>query len=158
MMLSGMLYYFTPFHFTDGKTPDKNKYLLTLGIIEQPDSHPPLVVVASLPSSQDHNPRDVTIVHGCNDFPDRMVNCYHFDQDVAVTENGFAFPRKTYIYGEWITDFPDTVFTEDYNIELGDYEIVGRLTKKEFDAIIACLLVSCNTKRKYKKILQKISY
>lgn len=102
MIAPGTLFYFTPFHFNDGHTRSKNKYFLAMGEIAPPGQKENQIIIASLPSSQDHNPKDIDISHGCNNHPDRGLNCYHFDKGVIITNEGFLFPSKTYI---WSLDY-----------------------------------------------------
>jgi hypothetical protein len=63
-----------------------------------------------------------------------------------------------YIYGTWIDTYHVNIFKEDYVVEGEDYEVVGRLTCEEFEAIIQCFAFSASTKRKYKEILKKVKY
>jgi len=156
MLAPGTVLYFTPFYFDDGTA--KNKYFLVMGEIKPNKNDEYHIIIAALPSSQDHNPTDLDISHGCNDYPERGVNCYHFEKDVIITTNGFSFPLKTYIYGHWISDFKSSLLINDYNIDLNDYKIIRRLTSEEFEAVQNCIKASCNTKRKYKKWIEYIKY
>lgn len=152
MYLPGSIIYFTPFYFNNGKSAAKNKYFIVL--CHENDE----LIIASLPSSQDYVPAYADKDHGCIDIPEGGFNCYHFSPSKIITTNGFSFPIPTYMYANWIDKYPLTIFKEVYVVEGVDYEIIGRLTKEEFDAVIQCFAFSASTKRKYKEILKKVRY
>jgi hypothetical protein len=152
MYQPGTIFYFTPFYFSDGKTAPKNKYFIVL--CNGKDE----MIVASLPSSQDYVPAFAQKAHGCIDIPDGGFNCYYFSPEKAVTADGWRFPMPTYMYANWIDTFNLTIFKNVYVVEGVDYEIIGRLTKYEFEEIIKCFFSSSITKRKYKPFLQNVKY
>jgi hypothetical protein len=151
-LLPGSIIYFTPFYFSDGKTAPKNKYFVVL--CHKNDD----LIVASLPSSQDYVPAYAEKEHGCIEIPEGGFNCYFFSHTKPVTTDGWHFPLPTYIYGTWIDTYHLNIFKDIYVVEGVDYEIIGRLTREEFEAIIQCFAFSSSTKRKYKEILKKVSY
>lgn len=61
------LLYFNPFIFPDGGDP-KPKFFVVLGEIGD------TMLLASLPTSKDHIPSDVTLTSGCIEIAERMVN------------------------------------------------------------------------------------
>jgi hypothetical protein len=152
MYLPGSIIYFTPFYFRDGKSPAKNKYFIVL--CHENEN----LLVESLPSSQDYVPAYAQKVHGCIDIPEGGFNCYHFSSNKPVTTDGWSFPRPTYIYANWIDTYPINIFKEVYVVEGVDYEIIGRLTREEYEAIIQCFAFAAATKRKYKQILKTVKY
>lgn len=152
MYLPGSIIYFTPFYFNNGKTAPKNKYFIVL--CQENEN----LVVASLPSSQDYVPAYAQKNHGCIDIPEGGFNCYYFSSDKPVTKNGWRFPLPTYIYANWIDTYHLNIFKQVYVVEGVDYEIIGRLSQEEFEAIIQCFAFAASTKRKYKEILKKVKY
>lgn len=152
MYLPGSIIYFTPFYFNNGKTAPKNKYFIVL--CQENEE----LIVASLPSSQDYVPAYAQKIHGCIDIPEGGFNCYHFSPTKAITTNGWNFPMPTYIYANWIDTYHLNIFQQVYVVEGVDYEIIGRLTQEEFEAIIQCFAFASTTKRKYKQILKTTKY
>jgi len=67
MYTPGSILYFKPFVFPNGNTP-KNKYFI---VLKTTDSD---VLIASLPTSQDHIPHMIQKTHGCIDVPEYQVN------------------------------------------------------------------------------------
>jgi hypothetical protein len=144
--IPGKLIYFDPFHFKDG-SPPKPKYFLVLKIIDKN------VILASLPSSVNHLPRDQKLIHGCLEIPDACINCYIFEAGRPVTKSGWSFSFHTMLYGNWLDDFEVSVLENNYPIEGVDYEIIGELTEMEFENIIRCFANSSIVKRKYRRAL-----
>jgi hypothetical protein len=68
MYIPGNIFYFTPFYFIEGGF--KPKYFITL------HNDGRNVIVAALPSSQDHVPRQIEKKHGCLDYPEGDFNAY----------------------------------------------------------------------------------
>ncbi|MCQ2960547.1 MAG: hypothetical protein MJ198_10245 [Bacteroidales bacterium] len=84
----GTIVYFSPFIFDNGDKP-KNKYFLVLHYSEHN------VILASLPTSQDHVPESIQKYHGCINRADINLNCYLFEKGHVVCSNGFSFPVET---------------------------------------------------------------
>ncbi|MDR1563105.1 MAG: hypothetical protein LBS54_08530 [Dysgonamonadaceae bacterium] len=146
MYQAGNIIYFTPFHFKKGEP--KNKYFLVLATTESS------LIVASLPTSQDHIPSGIRKEHGCINDTEKCVNCYFFEKHKIISECGtFGFPRDTYIYGEQVDVFSKEKMIKQYRIEKEDYIIVCKLSDTEFQSIKNCLKLSGNLKRKVKKYL-----
>jgi hypothetical protein len=148
----GTIIYFTPFYFTNGKSAPKNKYFIVLGHTDEQ------WVVASLPSSVDRVPESIDQVHGCLNLPEAMFSVYIFEAGKPVTSNGWGFPLTTYIYTVWVEAFDKRIFTEVYSVENVDYQIIGRLTKTEFSALVQCALSSGDLKSRHRKVLMKVTY
>lgn len=62
------------------------------------------LMMASLPTSQDHVPGDLSDRTGCVSVPERGVNAYVFAPLEQVTEK-FAFPLRTFVYGEQVDEY-----------------------------------------------------
>ncbi len=90
---------------------------------------------------------------GCINVDNINFNCYCFQQDKVITDEGFPFPQDTYVYGEQIAIYNLQIFTDVYTIEEVDYEIIGKLTNKEFRALIECIRNSRTVKRKIRRKL-----
>jgi hypothetical protein len=141
----GKIIYFDPFHFKDGGS--KPKYFLVLKVVDGD------AILASLPSSQPHLPAGQTIQHGCLEIPDSCINCYIFEANRPITNDGWSFDLNTFLHGLWIDDFSISALEERYSIENVEYEIKGELTAAELAAVIQCFKNSSSVKRRYKRIL-----
>ena len=146
MFEEALLLYFNPFYFSNGNN-SKPKYFIVLRVIEN------MTVLATLPSSQDYVPSQVSIHHGCVDIPEICFNAYIFEAGVRVCENGWAFPKNTFAYGQQLGEYEISNLTDIYPIEGIDYKIIGKLTNKEYTSLLKCLADSPNVKRKYRRIL-----
>ncbi|HXD94016.1 MAG TPA: hypothetical protein VNX01_12445 [Bacteroidia bacterium] len=146
MYTPGNLIYFDPFYFKDG-SESKPKYFLVLKVIG--DS----AILASLPSSVDHLPRNLQINHGCIEIPEGNINCYVFKSNLPITKNDWSFKFDTFLYGQWIDDFSISLLQDIYPVEEIDYKIIGELTDLELKSVIDCFAKSATVKRKYKRML-----
>jgi hypothetical protein len=140
------LLYFTPFFFKNS-SEFKPKYFI---IIKKWGNS---LLLAGLPSSKKHLPPDLINVFGCLESPERCINCYAFEALKTVTEEGFAFPLDTYIYGQHLDEFDAELLEDIYPIEGIDYEIIGQLKRDKFDDLIDCFKNSASVKNKYKRLL-----
>lgn len=148
----GTIIYFTPFYFPNGRSAPKNKYFIVLGHQDEQ------WMVASLPSSVDRVPDGVSQEHGCLQLPAAMFFAYIFEAGASVTTHGWAFPLTTYVYTAWIEAFDKRIFTEVYTVENVDYQVVGRLSKEVYTALVQCALTSGDLKGRYRNTLKKASY
>jgi hypothetical protein len=146
MYTPGSIIYFSPFYFSDGGE-QKNKYFIVLHTAGEN------TLIASLPTSIDHIPRSIEKKHGCIDYPEINFNCYYFQAGKAVTKEGWGFPIDTYVYGPQVKTYDKQVFTEIYAVEGVDYEIIGRLIRREFDALTGCIRNSVSVARKIRRLL-----
>jgi hypothetical protein len=142
---AGRIFRFDPFHFNSGGS--KSKYFLVLKVIEGQ------VILACLPSSKVHLPASQTLSHGCLDQPENGINCYIIEANRPITQNGWAFPLTTILYGMWLEDFSVIQLQERYSIEGVDYETIGDLVPEELNQILQCFGNSTQVKRKYKRWL-----
>lgn len=143
----GAILYFDPFIFPDGGNP-KPKYFLVLKVLDD------VCILASLPTSKDFVPSTIEKIHGCIERPDINFNCYYFDPNVVICDNGFVFPTETYVYGYRLQTFRlDTLLLQEITDET-IIEECGVLTKDEYTAIIRCLSNSPAVKRAYRKLLK----
>lgn len=142
----GAILYFDPFIFPDGGSP-KPKYFLVLKRMDD------TLLLASLPTSKDFVPSTVEKVHGCIERPDINFNCYYFDPNVMICDNGFSFPIETYVYGYRLQTFSlDSLLLQEITDET-TIEECGILTNNEYQALIRCLTNSPEVKRGYRKLL-----
>ena len=142
----GTILYFDPFIFPYSSKP-KPKYFLVLKVMDD------VCLLASLPTSKDFVPSTVEKIHGCIDCPEINFNCYYFNPNVVICDNGFAFPLETYVYGYRLQTFKlDTLLLQEITDETV-IEECGILSEDEYVAIINCLSNSPAVKRSYRKIL-----
>lgn len=142
MFAEGQLLRFDPFLFKNG-APSKPKFYIVLKHIGSGD-----LMMASLPTSQDHVPTDLSDRAGCINIPERGVNAYVFAAGEAVTE-GFAFPLRTYVYGEQVDEY-----SQSYLDAMGArVEELGSLSAELLEALRLCLKQSPLIKRKFCKLL-----
>ncbi|GHT18552.1 hypothetical protein AGMMS4957_01040 [Bacteroidia bacterium] len=147
MYTAGSILYFTPFFFKNGNAP-KNKYFIVLG------SSGDDLIVASLPTSQDHVPNYLPKKHGCIEDSRSNFNCYYFEKGRIISEcNTFFFPLDTYIYGEQVDVMSKNLLNSQYQTENKDYIKLCNLSSTEFDLIRNCLINSASVKRKIQKYL-----
>lgn len=146
MFNQGTVLYISPFYFKNGNT-SKNKYFIILKVIDNE------LVIASLPTRSNKAPGLIQVEHGCNNDAERCFNCYVFQANRVITDNGFSFPLNTYIYGNEVEDYTLTVLQSNYQIEGVDYEIMGTLTMQEYSDLCTCLRQSTSIRRGIKKHL-----
>ncbi|GHT44118.1 hypothetical protein AGMMS49965_19190 [Bacteroidia bacterium] len=147
MYTAGSILYFTPFFFKNGNQP-KNKYFIVL------ESYSDDLIVASLPTSQDHVPNHLAKKHGCIEDAKSNFNCYYFEKEKKISKNNeFGFPLDTYIYGEQVDVMNKSLLNSQYQTENKDYVKLCNLSINEFNSIIECLANSSSVKRKIKKLL-----
>ncbi len=151
MFETGNILYFEPFIFKNGFEP-KNKYFLILK--KENDK----VVLASLPTSKDAVPNNVTKELGCIDDPKISFNCFYFPSGVDIATNfsinkRFSFPRCTYVYGYRIDEFCLELFEKQLESNQTNITLKGTLDKDIHRDLISCLKNSSCVKNKYKKII-----
>lgn len=82
-------------------------------------------------------------------------NCYYFDPTIPVCDNGFSFPKETYVYGFRLQMFDAQLFLR----QEAERKIVitqkGILEEREYKAIIECLAQSNSVKRRFKTLLME---
>lgn len=145
MFHKGQLLRFDPFIFPDGGQP-KAKYFIVL------DNNGEGVLLASLPTSKDHVPSDITFNGGCLEIPERNFNVFGFMPSQPVTQT-FAFTLPTFIYGSALKIYPQSEFLR----QQADGETIitglGEIEEQMFSSLLECLRNSSEVKRKYKKLL-----
>lgn len=139
----GNILYFEPFYFKD-KPEHKYKYFIVLKHFDNK------VILASLPTSQDNVPSYIEKKHGCIEYPSINFNCYYFSPHIKICNNGFSFPKETYVYGFRLQDFDIGTFLLQEKLGKTTITLKGSLTKTEYEAILYCLKYSGATKKKYK--------
>lgn len=149
MFEEGNIVLFDPFYFSDGSS--KKKFFVVLK--ETGGS----VVIASLPTSKDHIPGDITLKRGCCEIPGRNVNAYVFlsGEEVAIRGDGcmFSFDVNTFVYGANVDQFDTAVFAAQHLSNKSRITTIGKIKDEIFDDLIHCLKNSSSVKRKIKRAL-----
>ncbi len=152
MFEGGNLLLFRPFVFKNGATP-KDKFFIVLKKLEGN------ILLASLPTSNDHVPSDLEVRHGCLNIPERMFNVFVFlsGENIAIREDGtyFAFKKNTYIYGAELDMYPIEQFDLQERMAQTSIERIGVLNKTVFNELVTCLSESMMVKNKFRKMLHK---
>lgn len=143
MFETGTLLYFTQFIFKNGNTP-KPKFFVVLGIVNNE------VVLASLPTSQDHIPNKYDALSGCINDDLQRFNVFKFKACHSVTDTGFAFEKDTFIYGEQLDTYPISALLAWQASAQTDILNKGKLKIELFEALRECLKKSSKVKRRYK--------
>lgn len=146
MFEEGQLLYFEPFFFKNGN-PDKNKYFVVLKVLSDE------ILLASLPTSQDHLPSAHATSSGCISDAGNRINAFVFNGGEPATETSFAFPLRTYIYGEQLDDYPLSVFEMWRKLGKSRIHNKGKLLRHLYDELVGCLKASSVVKRKYRRML-----
>ena len=142
MFAEGQLLRFDPFLFKNG-APSKPKYYVVLKHMGDD------LMMASLPTSQDHVPDELSDRIGCISIQERGVNAYVMAAGEVVTGTGFSFPLRTYVYGEQVDEY-----SQSYLDNMGsDVVDLGLLPYERLEALRQCLKLSPLIKRKYYKLL-----
>ena len=141
MFEKGRLLKFSPFHFKNGASP-KPKYYLVLGVYQDE------IIIASLPTSKDHIPANLSQNYGCINDHERNVNAFVFKEKELVTSN-FSFPRRTYVYAEQVDEY-SLDYLKDMDSVIED---LGLLDNKIFESLKQCLTESTMLKRRFRKML-----
>lgn len=141
MYAEGQLLRFDPFVFKNG-APGKPKFYVVLRHMGED------LMMASLPTSQDHVPGDLSDRTGCISIAERGVNAYVFAAGERVTD-AFAFPLRTYVYGEQVDEYSQTYL----NAMGSEVEDLGMMPAERLEALRQCLKQSPLIKRRYFKLL-----
>ncbi len=144
MFDTGNILYCKNFQFNNGMQP-KDKYFIVLK--RQEDK----LIIGSLPTRTNRVPSFIeSSQHGCVNKDDRCFNCYLFQPNIPVCENGFCFDLPTFVYGDQIETYDAQ--TVEANYQLGvSYVLAGILNTNEFNALINCFTNSNSVKNKTKK-------
>lgn len=146
MYSPGKIIYFDPFYFKNGKSA-KKKYFIVLKVL---DSN---IVLASLPTSIDHIPRQYKVEHGCLEVKEGCINCYVFEAKKVITKCGWGFPITTFMHGPELDQYDIDMMTSVYKSK-NDYDEIGELADDEFASILNCLTNSDFVKKKFVKMLK----
>lgn len=146
----GQLLKFNPFLFKNGASP-KPKFFVVLAHLGNE------LLLASLPTSKDHVPQRLEHRRGCISDNEQRFNVFVFDanETIATNESGgaFAFPLRTYIYGEQLDSYVQSVFEQQIQTHQTDVTILGTLLPNIFDDLKQCLKNSAVVKRGFKRTL-----
>ena len=143
----GTILYFNIFQFQNSTTASKPKYFVVIKHIDTG------TLVAALPSSQKHLPYDLHTTYGCIELSDSGIGCFAFEAGQIVADNGFMFPRDSYIYGQHLDEYDMANLATIYPLEGIDYDIKGILLPTTLAALIGCLKNSASVKRRFKRYL-----
>ncbi len=147
MLENGNIIYFPSFYFKNGNTA-KAKYFIVLKIIDGSS------ILASLPTRSDYIPTNLNVAHGCIEHPELSINCYKFEAQRIITDNNWAFPIETFLYGQQIDLYESATLCDIYPLKGIDYNVLGKLSLQEYNSLIECLSTSDSVKNKFKRILQ----
>lgn len=138
--------FFPLFRFKNGANP-LPKFFISIKNIDNG------LVVASLPTSQDHIPNEIK-VEGCIEYPDRCISCFCFFENKTVCEDtGFKFLKDTFIYSNTVDTLNLSTLNEYYPVKDIDYFIKGKLSSDLQKDLMKCLKNSFHIKRGIKKLL-----
>src|SRR5574344_2332087 len=151
MFEEGNLLKFSPFNFKNGATP-KDKYFIVLKNVNDG------LRLATLPTSKDHVPSDITNSHGCIELPDRQVNVYVFDANEIIANvindnSPFSFALNTFVYGADVETYPIVTFKQQIKLKLTSIQLLAKLTPEKLADLQYCLKNSKMVKNKYRKML-----
>src|SRR5574344_1223232 len=125
MFEEGNLLKFSPFNFKNGATP-KDKYFIVLKNINDG------LLLATLPTSKDHVPSDISNAQGCIELPDSQVNVYVFKakEVIANTINNtpFSFVLNTFVYGADVELYPIITFKQQIDLKLTSVKFLVNVT------------------------------
>ena len=141
MYPEGQLLRFTPFVFKNGANP-KPKFFIVLKHLDDK------LMMASLPTSQDHIPSDIIYSSGCVNMAERSVNAYVFMPNEKVTDS-FSFIKPTFVYGEQVDEYA-LKYLDEMETTIED---LGVIHHELFIQLEECLKQSALLKRKYRKQL-----
>lgn len=141
MFQEGQLLKISPFVFKNSNTP-KPKYYVVLRHIDEG------IMMASLPTSKDHIPADVSVTDGCVDIPERQINAFVFSPATQVTET-FRFPLPTFVYGEGVDEYEQS-YLDAMDADIDD---LGQIESDLFQQLKDCIKKATLLKRKYRKLL-----
>lgn len=144
MFTTGNLLYINNYHFENGN-PSKPKYLIVL------DNDGTDIIVMNLPTSKVFIPDSITKQHGCINDEEKDINCYYFQAKRVISDNGFYFPKDTFIYSQQVGVISITAFKNIYCDT--NCDVKCSVNVDELQAIKECLKHSNRIKNKIKKRL-----
>lgn len=115
------------------------------------------MLLASLPTSKDHVPSDISVKPGCFEYSKRQVNVFVFlvGESVArhpLTNRKFAFSLNTFIYGADLDTYPVSVFEKQIADHLSEVNLIGKILEPVYSDLRECLKHSRMVKNKYKRL------
>ncbi len=146
MFKAGHIYFFAAFKFNNGDTPTE-KYFIVLK--ETKNS----ILIGTLPTRNNKIPSFVDKNHGCINIEERMYNCYLFEKNKSVCNNGFSFDMPTFVYGSDLDYYPKEKFIADHPVEGEDFLEKGELSVDEFKNVVECFKNSSGVKHRIKRDL-----
>jgi len=138
--------YFSPFYFKNGNKP-KNKFFVVLKELDGK------TIIASLPTSHDHIPKQSEVDRGCIEIIESCLNCFVMSPLEEVTECGKKFRVPTYMYGSLIDEYEVEYLENMLANKNCSYEIWGRMKLDLFSQLLDCFRTSKFVKKKYQRAL-----
>lgn len=146
MFNSGNILFCKNFQFNNNNTP-KDKYFIVL------KRHQDKLILGSLPTRTSKMVNFIDVEHGCVNINERCFNCYVFEANKVICDNGFSFPIKTFIYGDELDLYDVDIVEANYQLNV-TYNLQGTLKLEEYDAILNCIITSDSVKKKYIRLLK----
>lgn len=135
----------------ENNQPIKNRYFIIL------DSDGLNSVVLSVITSQDHVPSELH-KHGCVLVEDRNIHTYIFEKGKIVGEEGFSFPKKSFIYVN--SNSIRKADVSQLKSKYTEIDIKDILKSDEYENLIYCIykskFIARGIKSKLESILQEI--
>lgn len=145
MFDTGNILYCQNFIFNNGNTP-KSKYFIVLK--READG----IIIGSLPTRTNKIPSFVDVPHGCVNKNENLFNCYLFQAEKPICENGFYFDLPTFVYGDDAEIYEAKTVESNYTLDI-NYKVEGKMLKEEFEKLIDCFKNSNAVKNKIKRRL-----
>ena len=145
MFDTGNILYCDDFKFNNND-PSKAKYFIVLKRINDK------LLLGSLPTRKNKIPSFIDKSHGCINRNDRCFNCYLFEPLKPICDNNFSFPLPTFVYADEIDSYDVEIIDKNYKLGM-NYKVEGKLTQKEFNALIDCVVNSTAIKRGIRRLL-----
>lgn len=138
------------YDFEDGKSPNKDKFLIVLLNING------ISIVAPLTTSKDYLPDHYKNQRCVKDEPNR-IHCYYIPSNIKIGISGFYFPKDTFIHIHTSNLSNKSIkdFTAKY-IDSSKAELKDKLTNKEYSNLLYCVYKSSFVSKKLKKMIEPI--
>lgn len=130
-----------------GAVNQKNKFLIPL--LELDGN----ILLLSLPSSQVYLSKEKQ-TPGCIDYKEIGISIYHFTNNSIVGQDGFSFPKNTFIYfGQVMERSKDKLMQYNASEQLEQIDI---LINDVFIEVIYCAFKGTAIPEKYKSLLENL--
>lgn len=129
-----------------GVVEKKDKYMIPLVEVDGQ------VLLVGLPSSQVYI-SDKNKQAGCINIPAIGISIYYFPAQKPIGENGFQFPKDTFLYLRQIFETSTDKLLQ-YNAD-NQLKRLDRLSEEELKNLLYCALKSEQVSEKYKPLLEQ---